>query len=52
MNIDFYRNYTKIVDCGSLSAAARCLHIAQSALSTQLKQLEEEYHAVLFNRTS
>lgn len=52
MNIDFYRNYIKIVDCGSLSAAARGLHIAQSALSTQLKQLEEEYHAVLFNRTS
>lgn len=52
MNIDFYRNYISIVDCGSLSAAARNLHIAQSALSTQLKQLEEEYHAVLFNRTS
>lgn len=52
MNIDIYRNYIQIVECGSLSAAARSLHIAQSALSTQLKQLEEEYGAVLFHRTS
>lgn len=52
MNIEFYRNYIQIAECGSLSAAARKLHIAQSALSTQLKQLEEEYQAELFHRTS
>lgn len=52
MNIDFYRNYIQIVECGSLSAAARKLHLAQSALSTQLKQFEEEYQAILFRRTS
>ena len=52
MNIDCYRNYVQIVEQESLSAAARSLHIAQSALSMQLKQLEQEYGAVLFIRSS
>ena len=52
MNIDFYRNYIEIVDKGTLSAAARELHVAQSALSNQLKQFEEEYKAQLLVRSS
>ena len=52
MNIDFYRNYIEIVDKGTLSAAARELHVAQSALSNQLKQFEEEYKAQLLIRSS
>lgn len=52
MNIDFYRNYIKIVEEGSLSRAARKLHIAQSALSNQLKIFEEEYNAIFFKRNT
>ncbi len=52
MNIDFYRNYIEIVERGTLSAAARSLHVAQSALSNQLKQFEEDYKTTLFIRTS
>ena len=52
MNLDFYRNYIAIVESGSLSAAARKLHIAQSALSMQLRQFEDEYSAELFRRNS
>ena len=52
MNIDFYRNYIEIVDKGTLSAAARELHVAQSALSNQLKQFEEEYKTQLLIRSS
>ena len=40
MNLDFYRNFVKIVECGTLSATARYLHVAQSALSSQVKQFE------------
>ncbi|MCF0150795.1 MAG: LysR family transcriptional regulator [Firmicutes bacterium] len=52
MNIDFYRNYIEIVELGTLSAAALSLHVAQSALSNQLKQFEEEYGTDLFVRAS
>lgn len=50
MNLDFYRNYIKIIDCGTLSGAARELHIAQSTLSSQIRVLEEEYGSELFLR--
>ena len=52
MNLDFYRNYIAIVEAGTLSAAARNLHVAQSALSTQVKQFEESYQAQLFVRNA
>ena len=38
MNLEYYRNFATIVDCGTISAAAGKLLIAQSALSTQLKK--------------
>lgn len=52
MNLDFYRNYIRIIDCGTLSGAARELHIAQSALSSQVRTLEDEYGTELFRRES
>ena len=52
MNLDFYRNFVVIVETGTLSAAARQLHVAQSALSTQVKQFEEEYGTPLFIRNA
>lgn len=52
MNLEFYRNYMKIIECGRLSEAARKLHIAQSALSSQVKILEEAYGSELFLRNN
>lgn len=40
MNTDYYRNFIAIVESGSLSAAAKRISIAQSALSTQMKILQ------------
>lgn len=52
MNLDFYRNYIAIVENGTLSAAAEKLHVAQSALSVQVKQFESEYGTRLFLRSA
>jgi DNA-binding transcriptional LysR family regulator len=37
MNLEHYRNFITIVDCGNLTAAAEELHIAQPALTAQVK---------------
>lgn len=50
MNIDHYRNFVAIIDEGSMSAAAQKLHIAQPALSNQLKALEKEFGTALMRR--
>ncbi|MBC5721791.1 LysR family transcriptional regulator [Flintibacter sp. NSJ-23] len=50
MNVEYYRNFIAIIDEGSMSAAAQKLHIAQPALSNQLKVLEKEFNAVLMER--
>lgn len=42
MNVEYYRNFIAIIDEGSMSAAAQKLHIAQPALSNQLKVLEKD----------
>ena len=52
MNLDFYRNFIAIVENGTLSAAAKVLHIAQPALTNQVKQMEEEYGSALFIRNA
>lgn len=39
-------------EAGNLSRAAQLLHLTQSALSYQLKALEEHYGATLFERKS
>ncbi|MDD4085080.1 MAG: LysR family transcriptional regulator [Acholeplasmataceae bacterium] len=43
MNLDYYKNFRVIVEAGSLAAAAKKLHIAQSALSSQLKAFEAKF---------
>lgn len=43
MNLEYYKNFKVIVETGSLAAAAKELHIAQSALSTQVKAFEEKF---------
>lgn len=47
MNLEHYRNFITIVDCGNLTAAAAILHIAQPALTAQVKTLQEKYGAPL-----
>ncbi|MCH4157293.1 MAG: LysR family transcriptional regulator [Acidaminococcaceae bacterium] len=47
MDFSYYRNFVVIVETGSLSAAAEKLCLAQSALSNQVRHLEEEYGAKL-----
>lgn len=46
------RYFVEITECGSFSAAAERLFIAQSALSRQIKALESQLQTPLFERTS
>jgi len=52
MELRQLRYFVAIVDHGSLSRAARVLHIAQPALTQQLQQLEEELGAQLLHRSA
>lgn len=52
MELRQLRYFVAIVDHGSLSRAARVLHIAQPALTQQLRQLEEELGAQLLHRSA
>jgi LysR family nitrogen assimilation transcriptional regulator len=46
------RYFVAIVDHGSLSRAARVLHIVQPALTQQIQQLEDELGAMLLHRSA
>ncbi len=52
--MELYRlkSFLVISDTGNLTRAAKRMHISQSALSSQLRQLEEEIGFLLFERTS
>jgi LysR family transcriptional regulator, nitrogen assimilation regulatory protein len=52
MELRQLRYFVAIVDHGSLSRAARMLHVAQPALTQQLQQLEEELGAQLLHRSA
>ncbi len=52
MNLQYYYNFVTIVEEGSLTAAARKLHVAQPALSNQVKAMEQKYGTSLFYRGS
>lgn len=49
MDLSVYRNFITIVECGNLSAAAEHLHIAQPALTTQMKNLQKSYGTTLMH---
>ena len=51
MELRQFKYFLSIVDCGSLSRAAQDVHIAQSALSRQLGELETELGAQLLVRS-
>lgn len=40
-----------VADCGSFSAAARALHLSQSAVSRQVAELERQFDCTLLRRT-
>ena len=50
MNLKQMKYFLTIADEGSISRAARVLHISQPPLSQQLRQLEEELRVRLFVR--
>src|SRR3546814_18076413 len=52
MELPQIRNLVKIVDLGSLSRAAEAVHIAQSALSLHIANLEDELGCQLLSRCS
>lgn len=51
-NWNAYRMFFYVAYCGTTSAAANELHIAQPAVSHGIKQLEESFGCKLFNRSS
>lgn len=50
MNIQNLKMFLKIVESGSISKAAEQMNISQSALSQQLRVMEQEIGALLFER--
>lgn len=52
MNFKQLEYFIAVADAGSISAAARSLHISQPPLSTQMHLLEEELDQSLFERGS
>lgn len=52
MELRQLRYYVAIVDHGSLSRAALVLHVAQPALTQQLRQLEDDLGAQLLHRSA
>ena len=54
MELDNYRNFLAIVEAGSFTGAAECVHIAQPALSKQVRVLENYYGTklIITNRGS
>jgi DNA-binding transcriptional LysR family regulator len=51
LQLDWLRAFVAVVDAGSLSAAAAVVHRSQSAVSMQLKKLEQAAGSVLLLRT-
>lgn len=52
MELRQLRYFVGIAECGSFSEASRQYHLSQSAISQQIKALEEELKISLFARTS
>lgn len=52
MNLRHIETFVAIAEAGSFQAAAERLHLTQSAVSMQMKALEDTLQAVLFDRSS
>ena len=51
MELDNYRNFLAIIEAGSFTGAADYVHIAQPALSKQLRALENYFGTKLIITT-
>lgn len=52
VDLDLYRVFYTVAQCGSLTKAAEELYISQPAVSQAIKQLESQLGGKLFNRVS
>ena len=52
MEIRVLRYFLTVAREGSFSKAAQVLNVTQPTLSRQIKELEDEYHITLFERTT
>ena len=52
MNFRQLEYFSAVAEAGSISAAARVLHVAQPPISRQIAMLEDELGACLFLRTN
>ena len=50
MRLEALKNFITVVECGTITEAARKICIAQPALSNQIRGLEEELGVQLFHR--
>ncbi len=50
MKTELYRIFVTVAECGSITGAARELHIAQPALSSQIRSIEQAYQVEMFTR--
>lgn len=51
MDLRLLRYFVAVVDCGSVTAAARAVRVAQPSLSRQVRGLERQLGLVLFDRS-
>ncbi|WP_096199588.1 LysR family transcriptional regulator [Bacillus sp. FJAT-45350] len=51
MNIEQLQFITEVAKCGSLSKAAKNLHVSQPGISQAITSLEKELNVILFTRT-
>lgn len=52
MNFDQLKTYIAVVEAGGFTRAAKAVHLTQSAVSLQIKRLEEELGLSLMNRNN
>ncbi|SES71265.1 LysR substrate-binding domain-containing protein [Anaerobranca gottschalkii] len=52
MNIEHLRSFSLVVKLGSITKAAKQLHVSQPALSLQIQELEKTFNSTLLNRTN
>jgi Transcriptional regulator len=52
LDLDLLRSFTAVVDAGSFTAAAQMVARTQSAVSMQIKRLEETLGHAVFERSS
>lgn len=52
LNLNHLLGFLAVAEAGSFRAAAGHMHVSQSALSVQVRQLEEVFGVPLFHRTT